>query len=552
MSASSPFGPEIVAAAEALAAVEYTMQERVQLMDGLEAQLARLRSLRGLGLENHEAPAERFDPRLPETVVPSEYRCEVEVPTSSLPTEDVDVAFASVGELSHWIERRELTSRRLTEIYLDRMARIGPRLECIVTVTPELALAQADAADRAIALGHYRGPLHGIPWLAKDLLDTAGIATTWGAEPYATRVPEFDATVVARLHEAGAVLLGKASLGALASGDVWHEGETRNPWNLAEGSGGSSAGSGAGTAAGLCAFAIGSETMGSILSPAMRCGVVGLRPTFGRVSRHGAMALCWSLDKIGPLVRRVEDAALVLNAIVGADPYDATTFGAGFDYQTGIPVEGTRVGRLREWFSDENSEPCERAALEALVAAGAQVVDIELPALPYDALWTILEAEASACFEPLTLTGEDDRLRRQDVHAWPNTFRKTRFIPAIDLVQASRLRGRIMRHMASVFEEVDAIVGPTFAGPMQLITNMTGHPALSLPVGFVERASRPRIAPRGSQPSAPKVGKTFRVPHGIALWGDLFSEPCLIRLGLVLEKAFGCWRERPPAGVELI
>lgn len=546
MSGPHPIDAETVAAAELLALVEYTPDERALMIDALEAQIARLAGLRALDLGNGEAPAERFDPRLPDTVVPERSRCEVSGFDTPLPERSVDIAFASVREQRAWLARGLLTSRRLTEIYLERMDRLGPGLECIVTATPELALAQADAADRALAAGEEGAPLRGIPWLAKDLLDTAGIRTTWGAEPFADRVPGADATVVSQLHREGAVLLGKTSLGALASGDVWHGGDTRNPWNLEEGSSGSSAGSGAAVAAGLCSFAIGSETMGSILSPAMRCGIVGLRPTFGRVSRHGAMALCWSLDKLGPMVRRAEDAAWVLQAIAGPDPHDPTTFACGFDYQPGSPLTGVRVGWVPAMFHEDVSEPCERAVLDALAARGCELVDVTLPELPYESLWTILEVEASACFEGLTLGGEDDSLKRQDVHAWPNTFRKSRFVSAIDFVQASRLRGRVVREMARLYCGVDVIVGPTFSGPMQLITNMTGHPALSLPVGFVERGSRPRLIPRGTQAAGVGDGKRHRVPHGIAMWGSLFSEPLLITLAVALEDAFGCWQERPP------
>lgn len=546
MSEPHPFDADTIAAAEILANVEYTPEERAQLMDALEAQMARLAVLRTLSLDNGESPAERFDPRLPSTVVPSASRCEIRAIDRPLPERPVDIAFASVSEQRGWLARGVLTSRRLTEIYLERMERLGPALECIVTATPELALAQADAADRAMAAGETGCPLRGIPWLAKDLLDTAGIATTWGAEPFTGRVPCDDAAVVSKLHEAGAVLLGKSSLGALASGDVWHAGDTRNPWNLGEGSSGSSAGSGAAVAAGLCGFAIGSETMGSILSPAMRCGIVGLRPTFGRVSRHGAMALCWSLDKLGPMVRRAEDAAVVLDAIAGPDVRDPTTFACGFDYQSGRSVEGVRVGWIPASFREEGTDACERAVLDVLASLGCEMVEVTLPDLPYDALWTILEVEASACFEALTLSGDDDALKRQDDHAWPNTFRKSRFVPAIDLIQSSRLRGRVMRRMAEVYQDVDVIVGPTFSGPMQLITNMTGHPAATLPVGFVERGSRPRLVPRGTQPAASGDGETFRAPQGIALWGDLFAEPLLITLSVALEEASGCWRERPP------
>lgn len=545
-----PITIQTIAEAEKLAGLEYSAGERKQLLAGVEAQITRFRALRGLALSNQDAPAECFDPRLPETRMPTGFRCELSPDDSSVPGNDVDIAFASVVSLGGWLRRRLITSRRLTEIYLARIERYAPTLECMVRTTPELALAQADRADDELAAGRWLGPLHGVPWVAKDLLDTAGVPTTWGAEPYAARTPEQDATVVRKLAEAGAVLLGKASLGALAYGDVWFGGTTRNPWNPEEGSAGSSAGSASAVAAGLAGFAIGSETMGSIVSPAMRCGVVGLRPTFGRVSRAGAMALCWSLDKLGPICRRVEDTAAVLAAINGFDSRDPGSIGAGFNFAAREPMERVRVGVDPAWFDEGIAEPCELAAVHALEAAGVDIVEVSLPDLPYDALWTILQVEASACFDDLTRSNTDDRLRRQDNEAWPNLFRRARLIPAVELIQASRFRRRLLSVMHEIYAGIDVLIAPTFTWPLQLVTNMTGHPALTLRVGFVERASRVAIVPLGTPPAvglaAGLDGPTHRVPHGITLWGGLYDEATLVRTATVIEKHLGCWRPRPP------
>ena len=541
-----PITVQTIAEAEKLAGLEYDPREREQLLSGLEAQIARFRALRGVTLSNHHAPAECFDPRLAETRVPTGSRCEVSCHDSALPASEADIAFASVVTLGSWLRRGLITSRRLTEIYLARIERHGASLECMVRTTPELALAQADRADQTLASRRCLGPLHGVPWVAKDLLDTAGVPTTWGAEPFVSRVPDEDAMVVYKLAEAGAVLLGKASLGALAYGDVWFGGTTRNPWNPGEGSTGSSAGSASAVAAGLAGFALGTETMGSIVSPAMRCGVVGLRPTFGRVSRAGAMALCWSLDKIGPICRRVEDAAAILSAINGADARDPASIEAGFDFAAGVPLGTVRVGFDPAWFADGVTEPCELAALHALEAAGARLVEISLPDLPYDALWTILQVEASACFDDLTRSNADDQLRRQDSEAWPNLFRRARLIPAVELIQASRFRRTLLSVMHEIYARVDVLIAPTFTWPLQLLTNMTGHPALTLRVGFVERVSRTALLPLGTPPVAGLAGPTHRVPHGITLWGRLYDDARLIRIAMLIEAHLGCWGARPP------
>src|ERR1019366_1063893 len=360
-----------------------------------------------------------------------------------LPSSDGEIAFAPVTRLSRWIQQRKLTSERLTRLYLARLEQFNPKLRCVITLTRELALAQASNADREIAAGKYRGPLHGIPWGAKDLLDTAGIPTTYGAEPYRNRIPTVDAAVTKRLNDAGAVLVAKLSLGALALNDIWCGGQTMNPWLTEEGSSGSSAGPGAATAAGLVGFAIGSETQGSIISPSMRCGVTGLRPTFGRVPRTGAMTLCWSCDKLGPMARSVEDTMLVLYAISGPDPGDLASVPAPISFDAGASVKGLRVGFFPAWMKENPATDVDRAALETARKLGMSAVEVTLPDLPYDSLNIILFAEAAAAFDELTLSGRANELKVQVSDAWPNLFRQARFLSAVDFVQADRLRRRV-------------------------------------------------------------------------------------------------------------
>src|SRR5207302_1565362 len=359
-----------------------------------------------------------------------------------LPSNDKDIAYAPVTKLSRWIEQRKLTSERLASIYLGRIEQFDSKLRSVITLTRDLALAQAKKADAEISSGKYRGPLHGIPWGGKDLLDTAGIPTTYGAEPFRHRIPAQDATVVQRLHDAGAVLLAKLSLGALALNDIWFGGQTMNPWLLEEGASGSSAGPGAATAAGLVGFSIGSETGGSIVSPSMRCGVTGLRPTYGRVPRTGAMTLCWSLDKLGPMTRGVEDTLLVLQAISGPDAGDAAGVPSHFDFDANRTVKGLRVGYFPAWMKERPATEVDRAALETARKVGFELVEVSIPDWPYDCLNLILFAEGAAAFEELTLSGGLRELKAQVPDAWPNLFRQARFLSAVDFVQADRMRDR--------------------------------------------------------------------------------------------------------------
>ncbi len=463
-----------------------------------------------------------------------------------LPATDVQIAFAPVTQLSRWIETRKLTSERLTRIYLARIEKFNPTLRCVITATPDLALQQARKADAEIAAGHYRGPLHGIPWGGKDLLDTAGIRTTWGADYFKDRIPEQDATVVSRLHDAGAVMVAKLSLGALALNDIWFGGETVNPWLLEEGSSGSSAGPGSATAAGLVGFSIGSETGGSIISPTMRCGITGLRPTFGRVPRTGAMTLCWSLDKLGPMTRSVEDSMLVLKTITGPDAGDLSSVPSHLHYDARADVNGLRVGYFPEWMNTPPATDVDRHALATIEKLGMKAVPVTLSDWPFSSLQIILFAESAAAFEQVTLDHRIDQLRMQVPDAWPNTFRQSRFLSAVDMVQADRFRRMVAIEMARVMGEVDLLLVPSLRDEMLTITNFTGHPSLTFRAGFVEVSeARSDWAPDATRPLA-KFAPPRRVPHGVTLIGRLFEEGTIGRVGLALEKDLAVSQEHPP------
>jgi Asp-tRNA(Asn)/Glu-tRNA(Gln) amidotransferase A subunit family amidase len=463
-----------------------------------------------------------------------------------LPSKDEDIAFAPVTKLSRWIEQRKLTSERLTQIYISRIEKFNPKLRCVITLPKEHALAQAKKADTEIAAGKYRGPLHGIPWGVKDLADTAGIRTTYGAEPFRDRVPSNDAAIVKRLNDAGAVLVAKLSLGAFALNDIWFGGQTMNPWLLEEGASGSSAGPGAATAAGLVAFSVGSETGGSIVSPSMRCGVSGLRPTFGRVPRTGAMTLCWSLDKLGPMTRSVEDAILVLHAITGPDPGDLSSVPSRLDFDAGAALQKLRVGYFPNWMKERPATEVDRAALETVKKLGMTSVEVSLPDWPYQSLQLILFAEGAAAFEELTLDRRMNTLKAQVPDAWPNLFRQARFLSAVDFVQADRLRRKVAEEMARVLGEVDLLLVPSLGDEILTITNFTGQPSLTLRAGFVEVSqARSDWAPDPNHP-LPTFNPPRRVPHGVTLIGRLFEEGTMCSAGIALEQAFGVTGERPP------
>ncbi len=551
---SPAVGPVVTAEtfkeAEKLVQVEMTERDRAEAASNWRSSMAALYERRTgprkISLGADLPPATQWNPVLPGMRVgPARDRfVRSNDEPGALPASDEDIAFAPVTKLSRWIERKQLSSERLTKIYLERLERFDPKLRCVITLTRDLALQQAKRADEEIAAGKYRGPLHGIPWGAKDLLDTAGIRTTWGAEPYRNRVPAKNAVVVQRLQDAGAVLVAKLSLGALALNDVWFGGETMNPWLLEEGSSGSSAGPGAATAAGLVGFSIGSETEGSIVSPSMRCGITGLRPTYGRVARTGAMTLCWTLDKLGPMTRRVEDAMLVLRAISGPDAGDLASVPSKLDFDASGSVQGLRVGYFPAWMKEATD--VDGAALETAKKLGMRAVEASIPDWPYDGLNLLLFAEAAAAHEEITLNHAVDEMRMQVPDAWPNTFRQARFLSAVDFVQADRFRRKVAEEMERVFSSVDLLLVPSLRDEMLTITNFTGHPSLTLRAGFVEISeARSDWAPDPKHP-LPKFSPPRRVPYGVTLIGRLFDEGTLGRAGMALERSFQVADERPP------
>lgn len=524
--------PEITAAmlaqAEKLAGLEFTDEERELMLEDVNRNLSRYRDLREVVINNDIHPALVFDPIPPGRSLPSEYHAPRATRENDVtrPANLEDVAFWPVTRLAELIRRRLVSSVELTRMYLDRLARHGPTLECIITLTDELALKQATRADQELQNGHYRGPLHGIPWGSKDLLAEDAYRTTWGAKPFENQVIDTDATVVRRLEEAGAVLVAKLTLGALAMGDVWYGGRTRNPWNLEEGSSGSSAGSAAATVAGLVGFAIGSETLGSIVSPSTRCGATGLRPTFGRVSRYGAMTLSWSMDKLGPICRSVEDCALVLHALHGSDGKDPSARDVPFNWDADIRITDLRVGFYQEAFeTDHNTKEFDDRVLEVLRSLGVKLIPIELPNhYPINALRTILNVEAAAAFDDLTRSGRDDILVRQGRGAWPNSFRTARMIPAVEYVQANRVRTMLMGEMERTMAGVDLFVTPSYGRNVLLLTNLTGHPSVTLPHGFEEDGT----------------------PVSISFIGSLYGEAELLAAAKHYQDATDFHLQRPP------
>ena len=504
----SKITPEMIAAAEQLSGLSFTDEERAQMQAVLNTRLDQYETIRHMPIQNWDSPALMFQPQIagPAPVeVTRSYPMSAQPPVVR-PDRLEDAAFYPVTQLAELIRTRQVTSVELTEMYLERLKRYGPVLECVVTLTEDLAMQQARRADEEIQQGRYRGPLHGIPWGAKDLLATKGYKTTWGAMPFKDQLIDIDATVVTRLEEAGAVLVAKLTMGALAFGDIWFGGVTKNPWDITEGSSGSSAGPGSATAAGLVGFCIGTETLGSIVSPSTRCGVSGLRPTFGRVSRYGAMALSWSMDKIGPMCRTVEDCALVFSAIYGPDGRDLTVGAQPFQWNPALDARRLRVGYVEKAFaaaeqdeddsqsvlkSHDRLEAINRAnstaVLDVLRAQGFDLVRITLPETTLEPLFIILLAEAAAAFDDLTRSDQDDLLKRQDDDAFPNLFRAARFIPAVEYIQANRIRLQVMKDMAALMETVDVFVAPSFGGNVLMLTNLTGHPAVVLPNGFTDK-----------------------------------------------------------------
>lgn len=516
-----------LAAAEEVAGVTMTEAQRTLMLERLKAQVRSFGALRAVALPNDVPPAVQFTAEPAGAPAPKAVPKPSRIDAKGLSTEVRALAFAPVTHLAALLRARRVTSEQLTRLALERLEALDPKLLCTVTRMPDRALAFAKAMDAEARQGKFRGPLHGMPYGAKDLLAAKGAPTTWGIGLYKDRVIDQDAIVVQRLEAAGAVLVAKLTLGELAQGDIWFGGTTKNPWKLDQGSSGSSAGSASAVAAGIVPFAIGTETLGSISSPSTRCGTSGLRPTFGRVPRTGAMALVWSMDKIGPIARTAEDCALVLHAIHGADGADPTAQDRPYQWDASRSLASMRIGVFAAAFAQERPQKAiDEASLEALRRAGATLVPKELPAFPYDALRAILTAEAGAAFDDLTRSGQVDTLVQQGANAWPNTFRLARFVPATEYINANRARTLAMRAWSQLFADVDVIVAPTNSAQLTA-TNFTGHPAVIVPNGFREDGT----------------------PTSLTFLGGLWGEAAALAAAHQFQRVTD-WHGREPNGVK--
>jgi Asp-tRNA(Asn)/Glu-tRNA(Gln) amidotransferase A subunit family amidase len=569
--------PELIDNAARIAAIPITDEYKAMMLDNLTNYSKGYQAIYALHIPNEVAPAVIFDPVLPGMKFETEKRpAKISAPNisaGSAPKNIEDVAFYSVRQLAELVRTKKVSSTALTEMYIARLKRYDPTLRFLITLTEERAQAYAKEADREIAAGKYRGPLHGLPWGAKDLLSVKGYRTTWGAGGFENQMIDEDATVVQRLDKAGAVLIAKLTLGALAQGDKWFGGMTRNPWNPKQGSSGSSAGSASATSSGCVAFAIGSETLGSISSPSTRCGVTGLRPTFGRVPRTGAMALSWTMDKLGPLCRAAEDTALVLQAIYGPDGRDRTVKDVAFNWDANLDWRKLRIGYLKADFEPqpptqpeppknekeaaEALSPEEKkkraedqanrdaaqarreydkrfndAALAKLRSMGAELIPVEFPKFPYGEMIIILLSEAAAAFDDLTRSGKDKLLTQQSKDDWPNQFRSARFIPAVEYIQANRARMEAMQAVAKVFDKVDVIVAPTF-GQQLTITNLTGHPSLILPNGVRGNNAPPARVRENGDVDQGGPG----TPTSLTFLGQLYGEAKLLAVAKAYQDA---------------
>jgi Asp-tRNA(Asn)/Glu-tRNA(Gln) amidotransferase A subunit family amidase len=574
---------EMIDNAAAIADVPIPDEDKEMMLDNLNQQVKSYEEIYALHIPNSVEPCLIFDPVVPGVKFAMENRpVRVAKPSTisvtAAPKNIEDVAFASVRELAELVRTKKVSSVALTEMYLERLKRYDPTLKFVITLTEDRARAQAKEADKEIAAGKYRGPLHGLPWGAKDLLATKGYRTTWGAGGFEDQLIDEDATVAKRLDQAGAVLVAKLTLGALALGDHWFGGVTRNPWNPGQGSSGSSAGPASATADGCVAFSIGSETLGSISSPSTRCGCTGLRPSFGLVPRTGAMALSWSMDKLGPICRAVEDCALVLQAIYGPDGWDPSVKDAAFHWDASLDWRKLRVGYLKTEFEPQPQQPQEAAkqeppatpeeekkreeqkkrreaarvraeydrkyndaALAKLKEMGVNLVPIEMPKFPYQSMQTMLSAEAAAAFDDLTRTGRDKLLTSQKPFDWPNSFRSARFIPAVEYIQASRARRMAMEAVAKVLDGIDVIVAPTGSDQL-VITNLTGHPAVILPNGFRgDDAPKPPTDDPGDFQNAGGPG----TPVSLTFLGDLYGEAKLLAFAKAYQDATGFHLKHP-------
>jgi len=540
LAAGADITVDTIASAEEVAGVHFDQAERELMLDGLKQQEQRIEALHKISLPNSVSPAIVFDPVPPGKKIPPPANRPMVRSRSGLRSVSADIeelAFLPVTELSELVRRNRVTSVQLTQMYLARLKKYDPVLKCVITLTEDRALEKARAADSEIRRGKYRGALHGIPWGAKDLLAVRGYKTTWGAGPFKDQVIDTDATVVQRLDAAGAVLVAKLTLGELAQGDIWFGATTKNPWKVDQGSSGSSAGPASATAAGLVGFAIGSETLGSISSPSTRCGTTGLRPTFGRVPRTGAMALSWTMDKLGPICRSAEDCALVLDAIHGPDGQDNSVIPADFHWDATLSPKKLRIGYVKSAFDTPVTDPTDPkrtlhatkkfddAALDVLKRLGINLMPVDLPDVPYDAMRLILTAEAAAAFDELTRSERDKLLVQQGKGDWPNSFRTSRFIPAVDYVNANRVRSIAIQKWDELMRTVDVIVTPTGAANLsQLVaTNLTGHPAVIVPNGFRDDGT----------------------PVSLTFLGGLFEEAKVLAVARAYQEATGFHLKHP-------
>ncbi|HEV7389004.1 MAG TPA: amidase [Gemmatimonadaceae bacterium] len=540
LAAGADITVDTIASAEEVAGLKFDQAERELMLDGLKQQEQRIEALHKVPLANSVSPAIIFDPLPPGRKIHPEPRRPMvrsKATQTTRPATVEDLAFLPVTELSELVRRHRVTSLELTQMYLERLKKYDPVLRCVISLTEDRALKQARTADDEIRRGRYHGPLHGIPWGAKDLLSVRGYKTTWGAAPYKDQIIDTDATVVQRLDAAGAVLVAKLTLGELAQGDIWFDSTTKNPWKVDQGSSGSSAGPASATAAGLVGFSIGSETLGSISSPSTRCGTTGLRPTFGRVPRTGAMALSWTMDKLDPICRSVEDCAIVLDAIYGPDGQDNTVIDAPYNWNANQSLKALRIGYVKAAFDTPLTDPADAkrtmhatkkfddAALEVFKRIGINLIAVDLPDVPYDPMRIILNAEAAAAFDELTRSDRDKDLVQQGKFDWPNSFRTSRFIPAVDYVNANRLRSIAIQKWDDLMRTVDVIVTPTGAANLsQLVaTNLTGHPAVIVPNGFREDGT----------------------PVSLTFLGGLFEEAKLLAVARAYQDATGFHLRHP-------
>lgn len=520
-----PITVEVINQAEKILGLDFTDAEADSMLSDLNDNRKDFETMRKIPLDNSVAPALYFNPlpvgfEFEKSYLPFKVS---QINAVKLPSNRDDLAFYSVRELGELIRTKQISSVELTKFFLERLKKYDSQLHCVVSLTEDLALKQATKADAEIKAGKYRGYLHGIPYGAKDLLAVKGYKTTWGAMPYKDQIIDNDATVVQRLEQAGAVLCAKLTLGALAMGDVWFGGKTLNPWDLKRGSSGSSAGSASSVSAGLLPFAIGSETLGSIVSPSTECGTTGLRPTFGRVPRTGAMALSWSMDKLGPICRTVEDCAIVLNAIQNPDNQDFTCMKAPFNYDGTKGLQGMKIAYIKSDFERKYpNKSTDSLTLATLKRLGAELIPIELPTLPSNDISFLLGVEAAAAFDELTLLGRDDLLVRQGKNAWPNAFRGARFVPAVEYLQANRHRTLLIQAMEKTLKGIDVYVSPSF-GRNLTMTNLTGHPCVVLPNGF---------RPEGR-------------PMSITFMGKLFGEAKLLQVAKAYQDATDFHKKHP-------